>query len=172
MTGADLLAKERLQILHLSGWEFSFVGGKSSGGKRMNKQLKMIKVVFASWISAVRKWVSQPMVVSATLPFQAASGLTLVPVLSCCSWFSLGLWFLTLSKLKRTKKRNQKNCYKHVGELYSVITFFHLSFVLQGVVFPSNYDLTVPILGIILIFMPVNNHSKMKGLVLVWSKPL
>lgn len=108
------------------------------------------------------------MVVSATLPFQAASSLTLVPVPS--------LLFLVLSgplvsdskqAEKDKKKRNQKNCYKHVGELYSIITFFHLSFVLQGVVFPSNYDLTVPILGIILIFMPVNNHSKMKGLVLV-----
>lgn len=53
----------------------------------------------------------------------------------------------------------------HPGELCSVVTFVHLSSVLHRVVFTSNCDLTVQMLGIVLIFIPTSNPSKMKELV-------
>lgn len=113
------------------------------------------------------------MVVLATVPLLcAAASLTLIPVPTP---FFLALPGSLVSDSKQAGKDTKgkpEKLLQHPGELYSIIKFFHPSFVLQCVMFTSNYDLTVPILGIILIFMPVNNPSKMKGLVLVLSKPL
>lgn len=108
------------------------------------------------------------MVVSATLPLlHAAASLTLIPVLPPLFLALSGPLVSDSKQSGKDKKGRPEKLLQHPGELYSIITFFHLSFVLQCVMLTANYDLIVPILGIILIFMPVNNPSKMKGLLLV-----
>lgn len=108
------------------------------------------------------------MVVLATLLLlHAAASLTLIPVPTLLFLALSGPLVFDFKQAGKDKKGKPEKLLEHPGELYSIITFFQLSFVLQCIVFTSNYDLTVPIFGIILIFMPVNNPSKMKGLVLV-----
>lgn len=176
--GAQLLEWEQPRALHLSGSELTFPWGWAVVGWG-EWGLKKCKAVFESWIAAVRGEVSRLRVchTTITLNCSACSALAqlphpVVPSPLCCFWLQAN-W--EEGKPEKLPEQQDEHV-THPGDLYSIAAFFPsffspFSFVLQPVMLTSNYVLTMHVLGIILVFIPMNIQSKMKELVFAGSKP-